>query len=133
MLQGDTGVAVLKRDEIPQIPDRVDFWLLAWARWMRTKPADEMELGYPSRVKPWIGGGESQRGDDWSQTEEQNILQYNCSTMNALIESLPPAQGCAVQSVYAGDEWRFPRKNRLELLETAAQSLLLGMNKWGIL
>lgn len=122
----------MRRDDLPQIPDRVDFWLLAWARWMRVKPADEMELGYPSRVKPWIGGGESQRGDDWAQTEEQNILQYCCMTMNKLIEDLPPTQQCAIQSIYGGDAWRFPRENRLQLVEKAAVTLLIGMNEWSV-
>lgn len=99
---------------------------------MRVKPSDEMELGYPARINPWIGGGESQRGDDWTETEEQNVWQYCCMTMNKLIEDLPPAQQCAVQSVYSGDAWRFPRENRFELLETASSTLLIGMNAWSV-
>lgn len=118
---------------LPIIPERVDFWCTEWARWMRVKPSDEMELGYPCRVKPWIGGGESQRGEDWSESQELSVWQYNCQTMNALIESLPPAQQCAVNSVYCGDLWRFPRDNRLLLLEAASAQLMLGMNKWGVL
>ena len=44
---------------------------MQWARWMRVRPSDEMELGYPARILPWIGGGESQRTEDFD--EDQNL------------------------------------------------------------
>lgn len=118
--------------DLPTIHERVDFWCSEWARWMRSKPADEMELGFPPRVKPWIGGGESQRTADHEQTQYEQIWQYNCATMDKLIGDLSPAQCCAVRNIYAGDCWRFPRENRLELVEDASQLLLIGMNKWGV-
>jgi len=117
---------------VPQIPERVDRALIAWAAWMHVRPADEMELGYPSRVKPWIGGGESQRGEDWSETQEQSVRVFICETMNALVESLPPAQQAAVGHIYCGDAYRFPRDNLFELMEAAAVTLMLGMNKRGV-
>lgn len=95
---------------------------------MRVKPSDEMELGFPPRIKPWIGGGESQRGEDFDEQQDLSIWQHNCAAMNALIDSLPPAQRCAVCHIYAGDCWRFPRNNPIELLVKAGESLLLGMN-----
>ncbi len=119
--------------EAPKIPERVDHWLLAWAAWMRVRPSDEMELGYPSRVKPWIGGGESQRTDDWEESEAEKIRLWCCETMNKLIKDLPLAQQCAIGHIYAGECWRFPRENKFKLLEDASQALLIGMNKWEIM
>lgn len=117
----------------PVIAERVDYWCSQWARWMRSRPADEMELGFPPRIKPWIGGGESQRCADHEESEAESNWHYCCVTMNKLIGDLPPSQQCAVQSVYAGDSWRFPRDNLYLLLEEAAGNLMLGMNKWGVL
>ena len=100
---------------------------------MRIKPADLMELGYPSKAKPFIGGGESRRGEEWSEDEGIKIWQRNCEVMNALIESLPPAQQCAVCHVYAGDCWRFPRDNLMTLLAKACDALLIGMNERAVI
>ena len=87
-----------------------------------------MELGYPAKSKPFIGGGESQRTEAFEESQSQSIWLRNCEVMDALIDSLPPAQCCAVRHIYAGDSWRFPRDNALKLLEKAAETLLLGMN-----
>lgn len=118
--------------ETPKIHEKVDYWLNQWARWMRVRPADEMELGFPERAKPFIGGGESRRGEEFEEDQNIEIWKYNCQTMNALIGNLPPAQQCAVGHIYAGDCWRFPRDNLFELLELAAETLLIGMHKWGV-
>lgn len=48
--------------------------------------------------------------------------------MDALISDLPPAQCCAIRHVYAGDAYRFPRDNVIELVQAAASELLRGMN-----
>lgn len=115
-------------EDIPIIHHRVDFWLNEWARSLRVKPADMAELDFPTRCKPFIGGGESQRADDFADEQWRHVRIANCATMDALIESLPQAQGCAIKHVYAGDCFRFPRDNLFPLLVTATNTLLIGMN-----
>ena len=107
----------------PDIPDRVDYWLLQWGRWCRYTPD---KLGYPSKVTGIVSGGV--RNDDWEEETGQSIWRRNCATMDALISGLPPAQCCAVRHVYAGDAFRFPRENVIELIQAASVALLDGMN-----
>ena len=114
---------------IPQIPDRVDFWLSAWARWYRLEPN---KLGYPHKVNGLIGGGESRRTAEWEEDETEKIWHRNCQAMDALVESLPPSQCCAIRHCYLGEVWRF-KGRLLELLETASATLLRGMNARAIL
>ena len=118
---------MLRAENLPEIPDRVDYWLNQWARWTRKEPS---RLGYPPRTLGLVGGGESRRTDEWEEDTGIAIWQRNCEVMEALIESLPPAQGCAIRHVYSGDEWPkvFRFHNLLKLIELAASKLLIGMN-----
>jgi len=126
----------VKRDDIHDqlytlIDRRVDFWLSNWARWMRIKGLSR--LGYPGRSEPFIGGGESQRTDDWELDMQDEIWLNNCRAMDALIDGLPPSQGCAIHHVYLGASWRFPRGNVVQLVQDAAKALEIGMNDRSIL
>lgn len=107
------------------IPERVEYWLVNWARWCRKSPH---KLGYPSKVCLIVSGGESQRTEDWEEETYEAIWKRNCAAMDALISDLPPAQCCAIRHVYAGDVYRFPRENVIELIQKAAERLLKGMN-----
>lgn len=86
------------------------------------------KLGYPSKVCLIVSGGESQRTEDWEEETYEAIWKRNCAAMDALISDLPPAQCCAIRHVYAGDVYRFPRENVIELIQKAAERLLKGMN-----
>lgn len=116
--------------ETPKIPERVDYWLNAWASWMRSEPN---RLGFPHKCSGVKTGGEDRRTDSWLEDEELSLRLRNCEAMDALIDSLPPAQCCAVRHIYAGDVWRFPRDNMYDLIERAANTLLIGMNARAIL
>lgn len=116
--------------ETPKIPERVDYWLTEWARWMYSEPT---RLGYPHKSMGIRTGGEDRRTEDWEEDENQAIRLRNCEAMDALISDLPPAQCCAIRSIYAGDVWRFPRENQFALLERASATLLIGMNARAIL
>lgn len=116
-------------DEIPEIHPRVDFWLNLWARSCRPKASDLARLGFPDHSQPFIGGGESQRAEDWDDDEWRKTVARNCKAMDALIADLPPAQCAAVRNVYAGENFfRYPRNNLCALLESASNILLVGMN-----
>lgn len=117
--------------DTPDIPERVDFWLIEWARSMRASTGHE--LGFPDHCMPFISGGESQRTVDWDRDEWEKTLARNCAAMDALIASLPPAQALAIRHVYGGDCYRFPRNNLFQLLESAAATLLIGMNARGVI
>lgn len=114
----------------PGLSDRVNYWLTEWARWMR-RP--EQKLGYPKRTLGLVGGGESQRWDDWAWEGESEAWERNCRAIDALIQDLPVAQNCAIQHLYLGTVWRFPRDNASELLNRAEAELLRGMNARAIL
>ena len=116
---------------IPDIPERVDYWLTEWARYDRTYQP-QARLGYPRQVKPFVTGGESSRWDDWATDEEKAAWLRNCKTLETLIFDLPAAQSCSVRHIYLGEPWRFPRDNCLTLLERAAASLLISMNRTAI-
>lgn len=110
--------------ETPKIPERVDYWLTQWARYMHHSG---IRLGYPASSPGLSSGGESQRWADWADEEEERIWKRNVRAMDACIQDLPPAQRVAVHHVYLGQTAQFPRGNLYELLEEAAQSLLVGM------
>ncbi len=97
---------------------------------MRSEPN---RLGFPHKCSGVTTGGEDRRTDSWLEDEELSLRLRNCEAMDALIDSLPPAQCCAVRHIYAGDIWRFPRDNMYDLIERAANTLLIGMNARAIL
>lgn len=113
-----------------EINHRVDYWLNQWAVWYRAEPN---RLGFPHRCMGIVGGGESRRGEEWEEDERSNIWHRNCEAMDALIESLPPSQCCIVRHVYLGEVWRSPRQTLESLLESAQESLMLGMNARAVL
>lgn len=112
------------------LPERVDHWLTQWARFMR-HPG--LRLGYPVKALSFSGGGESQRWADWAEDEESKIWKRNVVAMSALIEDLVPAQRIAVNHVYLGMTARFERNNLIDLIQSAAECLLIGMEKRAIL
>ena len=111
------------------IDQRVDYWLIQWARWIRQYRPN---LGYPTRSPGLITGGESQRWDDYDEDSTRDAWQTNCEALDTLIADLPPSQGAAIRSVYIGEVWRFPRHNMLAQLEHAADSLIQSMDKRGV-
>lgn len=74
-----------------------------------------------------MGGGESQRWAEWEQDQAENIMGLNCRAMDALIDSLPPSQSCAIHHVYLGSTFRFPREEPIDLVARAMPTLLKGM------
>lgn len=109
---------------------RVEYWLNEWSHWYAAEPN---RLGFPHHVTGVVGGGHSRRGDEWEDEETRKTWHRNCRSMDALIESLPPSQCCAVRHVYLGEPWRFPRENQAALLEAAETALLRGMNARAVL
>lgn len=112
------------------IPERVDYWLNQWAVWYQSEPT---KLGYPHRSLGLIGGGESRRGEEWEEEENDKVWKRNCEAMDALVESLPPVQCLLVRHTYLGGEFRLQVGDREALLEEAAQTLLRGMNARSVL
>lgn len=112
--------------ELPQLPERVDFWCGEWAKYMRHSG---IRLGYPGAALCFSNGGESQRWSDWADDEEERIWKRNVRAMDTCIEDLVPAQRIAVHHVYLGQTAQFPRNNLFELLEAAAICLLAAMEK----
>lgn len=130
--------------ERPNLDDRVNFWLIQWARFCRI---DDTDLGYPSTSSPFIGGGESQRADDWLDGETEKVWIKNCQAMNALIDDLPRIQELVIRKVYLGENLIFRerifepvRHNTAAYLDLinvilgqASQRLIPGMNDRDIL
>jgi hypothetical protein len=110
----------------PQIPERVDYWLGQWARYMRH---DGTRHGYPTSSLGLMGGGESQRWADWADDEEWRIWVRNVKAMDAAINDLPGSQRVAICHVYLGQVAQFPRDNLMELMEAASNNLLAAMEK----
>jgi hypothetical protein len=111
------------------IPDRVDYWLIQWARYCRHYRPN---LGYPSKALGLVSGGESRRGEDVDLDFAEQAQKVNCQALDALVDSLPPSQCAAVRSVYLGEVWRFPRENQIALLQAAAETLIKGMDRRGV-
>lgn len=116
--------------DLPQIHERVDYWLNQWARFMR-HPG--IRLGYPNASLIFANGGESQRWADWADDEEERIWKRSVKAMDAAINDLAPAQRIAIHHTYLGVTAQFPRDNLFELLEQAASYLLIAMHKRDIL
>lgn len=110
------------------IPDRVDYWLTQWAAWHRH---DQPRLGYPSRSAVLVSGGESRRGDEWEEDETRKFWGRNCQIMEALINGLPQGQRTAVNAFYLTVGVEVP--NAEQIVATASESLLIGMNARGVI
>jgi hypothetical protein len=79
-----------------------------------------------------MSGGESRRGADVDQDFEYEAWSVNVKALDSLIESLPPAQTCAVRHTYLGEVWRFPRDNLDQLLALAEETLEHGCEARGV-
>jgi hypothetical protein len=114
------GMAML-REEL----DRLTDYLTLWAAWVRRwKPS----IGYPQRAAGLHTGGSVQSFADLTDQADD----YAARTLNGMIESLPPAQQCAIHAIHLGAVWRFPRQNRDELYEQARTTLEAGLIRWGL-
>lgn len=81
---------------------RLDELLGLWARWMRS---DEpiRALGFPDKACGCVGGGYSQTFEDMVEAADQRAAE----AMNGAIDSLPPAEQCAVLHVHLYAVYRF--------------------------
>jgi hypothetical protein len=104
--------------------DRVDRYLLIWAAWYRHC---QPRIGYPGASLGFETGGITCYDDLEHECDE-----YAGRTVNALIDDLPPAQGCAVRRIYLGEPWRFPRYNMTMMYELARERIERGLNQWGL-
>lgn len=91
--------------------DRLEAHLINWARWMRKS----------SRGGYTVSMGVSGSTHFEDMTEEADRV--SARIMDTLISDLPPAQTAAINHVYLGVVWRFPRNNLDALLATARESI----------
>lgn len=117
--------AVLEMPLKSEAAGRVEYWLGEWSRWYESEPN---RLGFPNHISGVVSDGHSRRTDEWEDEETRKTWHRNCATMDALVESLPPSQCCAVRHTYLGEAWKFPRDNLQALLDMASVTLLRGMN-----
>lgn len=104
--------AAVKAGEHP----RLDWHLDNWAEWMRSGGTTHLRCG------TMRGGSGAADFDDMVQAEDRRVAQ----TVDACIESLAPAQQCAIARVHLGQVWRGNREP-LELVYARARVSLSGL------
>lgn len=88
---------------LPQIldDDRMGELLSLWARWMRSSQPLR-ELWYPDQATGCVGGGYSHDFD----TMVDDMDTHHAEAVEAAIQSLNPAEQCAIYHVHLGAVFR---------------------------
>ena len=109
----------------------IDHHLRQWARWCRI---DDTNLGYPKRSLCFIGGGESQRWDDYIEDHEQSEFERSARCMDAIITDLKAYEQQVLRAVYLGEHPAVLRRPRLaDILDRIADKLLSGMREKNVI
>jgi hypothetical protein len=127
MMVIDVPVLAMTAEPVRIAQHGVERCLRVWVSYMH---GDEKPEGLPAKA---CGGV-----TNYTSMDLDNIAAYeNLDTAiaehtNAVIESLPPAQKCAVHHIYLHAFFRFPRDNVHELLENAKHALEIGLRRRGV-
>lgn len=105
---------------------RLDFHLGNWARWMRS---GEHVQGYKHGAAGCVGGGYCGDFDDMVASSDR----HTAAIVDVLIADLPPAQSCAVHSMWLNAVYRFKSEQAFDTAYLkACESLLIGMDRKGL-
>jgi hypothetical protein len=104
--------------------ERVDWHMRNWVRWMHT---GHLADGYPETACGCVGGGYSTSFEDMCESADAAAAE----AVGALIESLTPIEGAAVNHRYLRAVYRFPRGNYDTALMSAMDSIGAGLVRRG--
>ena len=106
-------------------PERVEWHLLNWARWMRS---GNQIRGLPGRATLLSSGGKSKDFDEMADSEERKMAR----NVDTIIHDLKPIEVMAIHHKYLYAVYRFPRENLADLLAGAKVKIGASLNKKGI-
>jgi hypothetical protein len=116
--------AVLSLIELDE--GRLDELLGLWTRWMQSSQPLR-ELWYPDGATGCVGGGYSQSFEDMVEAADARAAE----AVNGAIESLSPAEQCAVTHMHLYAVYRF-REPVAVVYGRARQALRLGLPMRGV-
>lgn len=107
---------------------RLDWYLRAWARWVRSwRPA----LGAPPRASHLAGvegrGSAIGAWDDLQRESDESAMR----AVDAAVDDLEPGQRAAIRAVYLGES--YPERVTRAILATIEPVLLAGVRRRGVL
>lgn len=108
-------------------PDRIDFHLWNWARWMRS--GQEVD-GFPGRAGVCSSGGTSKSFDEMAESEDQRCAKV----VNVILDNLPPAQRISIymERGIMGRVFRFERLTYEKALEFGKAALGRELSRRGV-
>lgn len=107
-------------------PDRLEFHLENWSRYMRSPG---LMIWYKNKASGTVGGGYSQTFDELCDGADLACAE----AVNAIINGdLTPAESCAVHHEYLEAAYRFPREPIDVVLPRARQKIADGLERKGI-
>lgn len=110
----------MKREEQIKRMENLVRLMVDWARWV---DAGRINLSAAQNSGSIFGSG-STAWDDFAE----GLDKHDFEAVDAAVDSLPPAQGAAVQKRYGlCAVWRFPRDNYEQLLLQAHEALLVSL------
>lgn len=108
-------------------PDRIEFHLENWRRWMRS--GQEVD-GFASRSSGTSDGGTSKGFDEMVEAEDRRCAKI----VNAILHNLPPAQRIAIyqEQGITGRVFRFERTTYAAALSAGKAALGRELSRRGV-